>query len=502
MGAREKRLTMFEANFIGLFKIKFLRNILIVSIITAVTLLISNVLFIYPSFTKMIIKDTEEEVSKMANLIIHSFQDQIELPRGSLSTEMTSKLLDLSRKLGLMKLQIFSKSGETIYSTASKDIGVIHKDRHFHEIIEKGKVYTKVKKKDTKSLEGQLVSADVVETYVPIIKNDEVIGVFEIYYDITEKKERLDKLLFSSWTLLIILTVSLLGAIFVILAKAAHDDSRRKKAEKELRKAQRVAETANQAKSEFLANMSHELRTPLNAVIGFSEMLRDQYYGNLNEKQADYINDILESGKHLLSLINDILDLSKIEAGKVEFEPSKVNINELLKDSLIMVKEKCMKHGINLSTNIAQNLEDLDITADKRKLKQVMFNLLSNAAKFTPDGGEIRVGADFISGSELRVSRSEQLATRNSQLATGDFIEISVADSGIGISSEDQEKIFEEFYQARRSYTDKTPGTGLGLSLTKRFIEMHKGRIWVESDGEGKGGTFSFVIPTRGTERK
>ncbi len=135
---------MFEANFIGLFKIKFLRNILIVSIITAVTLLISDVLFIYPSFTKMITKNTEEEVSKIANLMIHAFQDQIELPRGSLSTEMTSELLDISRKLGLMKLQIFSKSGETIYSTASEDIGVIHKDRYFHEIVAKGKVYTKV----------------------------------------------------------------------------------------------------------------------------------------------------------------------------------------------------------------------------------------------------------------------------------------------------------------------------------------------------------------------
>ncbi len=156
-----------------------------------------------------------------------------------------------------------------------------------------------------------------------------------------------------------------------------------------------------------------------------------------------------------------------------------------------------MKHGIDLGIDIAQDLEGLDITADKRKLKQIMFNLLSNATKFTPEGGKIRVTSDFISGSELRVSRSEQLATRNSQLATGDFIEISVADSGIGISPEDQEKIFEEFHQVRSSYTDKTPGTGLGLSLVKRLVEVHGGKVWVESDGEGKGSRFSFTLPIR-----
>ena len=182
---------------------------------------------------------------------------------------------------------------------------------------------------------------------------------------------------------------------------------------KALELAVQEANVANHSKSNFLANMSHELRTPLNAVIGFSELLRDKYYGELNEKQADYIKEIIGSGKHLLSLINDILDLSKVEAGKMELEPSQVNIKDLLENSLVMIKEKAHKHGISLDLKVPEEMSELKIQADERKLKQVMFNLLSNAAKFTPDGGEIRVTADFISGSELRVSRSEQLATRN-----------------------------------------------------------------------------------------
>jgi len=249
----------------------------------------------------------------------------------------------------------------------------------------------------------------------------------------------------------------------------------RKRVEEGLRIAKVAAEVASHTKSDFLASMSHELRTPLNAIIGFSEVLRDQYFGKLNEKQEDYVNDILESGKHLLSLINDVLDLSKIEAGRIELELSKVRLEELLENSLIMIKERCMKHGINLSLNIAQDLKGLEIMADERRLKQVIFNLLFNATKFTPDGGAITLKAG---------QKGEELV-------------ISVKDTGIGIPTEDQEKIFEEFYQIKGSLADKTPGTGLGLSLVKRLVEMHGGRIWVESEGVRKGSQFTFSLPIR-----
>lgn len=281
---------------------------------------------------------------------------------------------------------------------------------------------------------------------------------------------------------------------------AARDVTELKRAEEEkirLLAEVQAAEVANQAKSDFLASMSHELRTPLNAIMGFSQVLQEQYFGELNEKQAEYTNDILESGKHLLSLINDILDLSKVEAGRMELDLSQVNISSLLENSMIMIKEKAFKHGITLDLKIPEELSGLEIQADERKLKQVMFNLLSNAAKFTPDEGEIRVTVDLISELGVRIlelkEAEKQLAIQNPKSK----IEISVADNGIGLSPENQEKIFQEFYQVRGGTMDKTPGTGLGLPLTKKLVEMHGGRIWVESKGEGKGSRFSFLLPVK-----
>ena len=260
-----------------------------------------------------------------------------------------------------------------------------------------------------------------------------------------------------------------------------------------------TAEEANRAKSEFLANMSHELRTPLNHIIGFSELLVDRQFGELNESQAEFLQDILNSSRHLLSLINDILDLSKVEAGKLELDLSEVAVDYLMESSITMVKEKAIKHSITLNTE-RHNCPDM-ITADERKLKQILFNLLSNAAKFTPDGGNIKLEAKRVNGNGGAASVSKVPSTLpddGENTHKKEYLEFSVIDSGIGIQKEHQNKIFDPFEQADSSASRLYQGTGLGLSLTKRLVELHGGQITVDSDGKDKGSTFRFTIPIIG----
>ena len=229
---------------------------------------------------------------------------------------------------------------------------------------------------------------------------------------------------------------------------------------------------ASRAKSEFLANMSHELRTPLNAIIGFSEVLKERLFGELNEKQVEYVGDILESGRHLLSLINDILDLSKIEAGRMELQTSSFSLGDTLRNGVTMVRERAARQRVELRLEIDPDVDLIE--ADERKMKQTIFNLLSNAVKFTPEGGSV----------EVRAARHDR------------EVLVSVRDTGIGIAREDQERIFEEFQQAVRGKGGPQEGTGLGLTLARRFVELHGGKIWVESE-PGKGSTFSFTLPLR-----
>jgi signal transduction histidine kinase len=240
------------------------------------------------------------------------------------------------------------------------------------------------------------------------------------------------------------------------------------------------ARESDRMKSEFLANMSHELRTPLNHIIGFTELVLDKNFGELNKVQEEYLTDVDKSSKHLLSLINDILDLSKVEAGKLDLELSDLNLKMLLESSLVILKEKAIRHSIDLKLDL--NAIPEIISADERKLKQILYNLLSNAVKFSQDSGQVNISTKQVI---IPTDGNQQTA-----------IEISVRDTGIGIRQEDLERIFDPFEQADNSASRRYQGTGLGLSLTKKLVELHGGKIWAESEGEGKGSTFSFIILT------
>jgi signal transduction histidine kinase len=217
--------------------------------------------------------------------------------------------------------------------------------------------------------------------------------------------------------------------------------------------------------------MCHELRTPLNAIIGFSEVLAERMFGEINDKQAEYLADILDSGRHLLGLINDILDLSKIEAGRMELNLTDFDLPTAIENTLTLMRERAHRREITLGRTVDERLAT--VHADERKVKQVLLNLLSNALKFTPEGGRIDVRARVFDSSA----------------------EISVTDTGVGIAPEDQATVFEEFRQVGAT-SKKVEGTGLGLAISRKFIELHGGRIWVESQ-VGKGSTFAFTVPLK-----
>jgi signal transduction histidine kinase len=237
----------------------------------------------------------------------------------------------------------------------------------------------------------------------------------------------------------------------------------------ELQRLYKALETASTHKSEFLANMSHELRTPLNAIIGFSQVLREGISGEVNAKQQEYLDDILTSANYLLALINDVLDLSKVEAGQVELQIAPFSLQDALERGVSMVREQATQDGVQVTLHANGSL-DL-VMGDERRIRQVIFNLLSNAVKFAPAGGQVDVNSTWLNGE----------------------VTVSVADTGPGIAAQDLERIFEQFQQTEVG-ASQPEGTGLGLALSKRFVEMHGGRIWCESV-LGKGSTFVFTLP-------
>jgi CheY-like chemotaxis protein len=243
---------------------------------------------------------------------------------------------------------------------------------------------------------------------------------------------------------------------------------------RELERKSAELEVASEHKSAFLASMSHELRTPLNAVIGFSEVLLERMFGDLNDRQEEYLRDILSSGKHLLELLNEILDLSKVEAGRMELELTTFSVRGVIEQTIALVRERAALHGITLTVDIEPGLDQVE--CDELRFKQVVLNLLSNAVKFTPDGGHVTV----------RTTTTERWLT------------VTVTDDGVGIPPEDTERIFEAFHQGRRG-ASREEGTGLGLTLCRRIVALMGGELTLQTE-VGVGSTFGFTIPLRGAD--
>ncbi len=463
------------------FRISYLRNIFIISLVIALGLPTFVLLIIYPSFKALLTKNTEDQAERVAKHLTYMvIQDRNKLDEEFPSTETQHTLQEIIKNFRLMNLKIFSSSGKTLYSVAVQDIGKINKNKYFHEIVAKGRIFTKVVRKDTGSAEGQFFKADVVESYVPIMKNGAFIGAFEIYYDITERKKILDRLLLASSAVLSFVSLSLLCAITIILTKAGRNIIEREKAEKEKKESQdRLSRSQKMEALGLLAGgVAHDLNNVLSGLVSYPDLiLLDLPEGSPLRKP---ILTMQNSGEKAAAIVQDLLTLARRGVTNTEV----LNINRIFSDyfrSPEFEKLQSYHPGVHIETDFETDL--LNIKGSEIHLKKAFMNIISNAAEAMPGGGEI-----IVSTGNQYVDRP---IDGYQNINEGDYALVKVKDSGIGISNDEIAKIFEPFYTKKIMGRS---GTGLGMAVVWGTVQDHNGYINIKSV-EGEGTTFHLYFP-------
>ena len=451
---------------------EFSRNLLILSIVVVILLPAYNAAFVYPSLKKLFNQTVTRDATSIATEFMSMFEAGTnELTKKSFNPQILKGINALRENFGLAKLKIFSKSGEILFSTDSKEIGKINREPYFQESVAQGNVYTKVVKKNSDSLEHQRMLVDVVETYVPMVRNGIFLGAFEIYYDITGKKQNLDRLLLTSFVIVIVLALAVLTLSAMNVVKEKRRLVERRKAEEaladrtvHLERLNRELVALNADLDDFTHVTSHDLQEPLRTLTAFSDLLRKDLGESLPERAAKDLGFVTDAAKRMQTLIKDLLVLSRV--GRVAQKREKVSLSECADLALEALAIRVKETGAEVSR------DDLPaVWGDSTLITELYQNLIGNALKFSGDRRPI-----------IQLTLEE----RDGEQIYG------VKDNGIGIDPEYAQEIFKPFRRlhGRAEYE----GSGIGLAICRKVVERHGGKIWVESE-PGKGAHFRFTIP-------
>jgi signal transduction histidine kinase len=455
----------------NILKIPFLRNILFVSLVIVIVLPLYDILFIYPAFNKLLTDDKRDDAVQIArHLSSFLISEDTELKKNLLQTHLAKEMEQLGKvrdDFDLIKVKFFSKSGEVIFSSDSQDIGDINDKRYFQEIVSKGKVYAEVIKKDTESLEGQKMPADVVETYVPLMKNKEFLGAFEIYYDITARKAELDSLLYRSSMVLFGLAFALLSVISITLLREKKTITERNNIQTRLQEAQKMEAIATLA-----GGIAHEFNNALCAVIPNIDLLKTKVPDN--EEINKHTQPIQTSAQRMAHLTSQLLAYAR--GGK--YRPQKMSLNNLVQDTLPFVQH-LIKAGIVVETDLAEDFCYVEV--DLTQMQMVLLAVMMNAAEAIETAGYIQL-------TTRREDIDGDFAKGYADIKPGAYVSLTVEDSGSGMSEETRMRVFEPFF------TTKFQGRGLGMAAVYGIVKNHDGLVIVDSE-LGKGTVVRIYLP-------